>query len=129
MKKHIALLGRILLSGVFIIHGIMKIANFESIWHMLQFKGFPMAPIVLIIVIFIELIGGIAILLGFQAKFFSPIMATYLLVISVVNYPFWSDFMFFEDFIRNMAIIGGLLLIEYAGSGPESVDNASYFET
>ena len=129
MNKHIALLGRILLSGVFIIHGIIKIVNFESIWHALQFKGFPMAPIVLIIVIFIELIGGIAVLIGFQAKFFSPIMALYLFVITIVNYPFWSDFMFFEEFIRNMAIVGGLLILEYAGAGQESVDGSHFFDT
>ena len=128
MNKHIALLGRIFLSGVFIVHGIMKIANFDSIWHALQFKGFPMAPIVLIIVIFIELIGGIAVLVGFKTRFFSPLMAMYFFVVTIVNFPFWTDLILFDEFIRNMAIVGGLLILEYAGAGKESVDGSHYFE-
>ena len=128
MRKHISLLGRIFLSSVFIIHGLIKLADFEHFWHVMDLKGIPVAPLAAVIVICIELGGGIAVLVGFYTKFFSPIMAIYLIVVTIVNFPFWSNYDFFENFIINMAIVGGLLIESYAGAGPESIDASHFFD-
>ncbi|MEQ9063055.1 MAG: DoxX family protein [Vicingaceae bacterium] len=129
MKKHLSLIGRILLSAVFIVEGLLKVFDFERFWHIIELKGMPVAPLVAILVVFIELGGGIAILIGFYTRFFAPIMAVYLFVVTLVSFPFWSDMIHFDDFIRNMAIVGGLIIEDFAGAGPESVDDSHFFDT
>ena len=128
MSKHLSLIGRVLLSGVFIIEGILKVFDFEHFWHVMELKGIPVAPLVSILVVFIELGGGVAILLGFYTRFFSPIMAIYLFCVTLVNFPFWTDMIHFDDFIRNMAIVGGLIIEDFAGAGPESIDGSHFFD-
>lgn len=130
MKHYLSLIGRIFLSQVFIIHGIMKVMDFEHFWHVLDLKGIPIAPLLAILVVFIELGGGIAIMVGFYAKFFSSIMAIYLLVVTMFYFPFWLDFeLYFDGFILNMAIVGGLIIEDFAGAGENSVDDAHLFDT
>ncbi|HAW52324.1 MAG TPA: hypothetical protein DCX54_08375 [Flavobacteriales bacterium] len=128
MRNYLSLIGRIFLSLIFIVHGTMKVMDFEHFWHGLELKGVPLAPMVSIIVVFIELGGGLAILIGFYTRFFTSIMAIYLLGVTLVYYPFWSDTTLFEDFMRNLAIVGGLIIEDYAGAGKNSVDDSHVFD-
>ncbi len=128
MKKHLSLIGRIFLSAFFIFKGLINVLSFAQFWHRIDLLGIPLAPLVAMLVVFIELGGGIAILVGFYTRFFSPLMALYLFIATLVVYPFWSDLGHFEDFIRNIAIIGGLIIEDFAGAGPESVDDSHYFD-
>lgn len=129
MQKHIPLIGRILLSQVFIIYGLIKVFDFEHYWHVMELQGIPMAPLVAIIVVAIEVGGGIAILIGFQTRLFSAILAAYLIVLTIIEYPVWENFDHFDNFIRNLAILGGLFIEEYAGAGPDSIDESHLFDT
>jgi len=130
MNTYSAIIGRIAISIVFIIEGLLKVMDFEAFRLRLEIEhGVPAAPAVAILMILIELGGGISLILGFSARFFSFIMALYLLVATIVHYPFWSDFSLFEEFIRNFAIIGGLLMINSHGAGPSSVDSSHVFDT
>ena len=129
MNAYSATIGRILISLVFIIEGLLKAFTFERFWHTLDLQGMPMAPFIAILVVLIELGGGVSLILGFNAKFFSFVMALYLLIVTFVEYPFWSDFQaFFEEFIRNMAIVGGLFMVNSHGAGPQSVDESHVFD-
>ena len=128
MRNYLSLIGRIFLSLVFIVHGIMKVMDFEQFWKVLELKGVPVAPLLSIFVIFIELGGGIAILIGFYTRFFTSIMAVYLFVVTLVLHPFWFDFDHFDNFIKNFAIIGGLIIEDNAGAGKNSVDDSHYFD-
>ena len=128
MRNYLSLIGRIFLSLIFIYHGIMKAIDFETFWHVLNLKGVPAAPLVSIIVVFIELGGGVAILIGFYTRFFTSIMAIYLIGVTIFNYPFWFDMDLLEDFMKNFAIIGGLIIEDYAGAGKNSVDDSHVFD-
>ena len=128
MKRHLSLLGRVLLSGVFISHGLVKIFDFTHYWNVLDLEGYAIAPLIAVLIIVIELGGGIALLVGFYARFFSPIMAVYLITFTIMHYPFWSDFQYFEGFMTQMAVVGGLFIETYAGAGPDSVDGSHYFD-
>jgi putative oxidoreductase len=123
-----AIIGRIAIALLFVIQGGLKIFDFEHFWHQLEFQGFPMAPFVAILVVLIEFGGGLSLILGFNARFFSMIMAIYLLIVSFVELPFWSDFELFEDFVKNIAIVGGLLMVNWHGAGPSSVDESHIFD-
>ena len=129
MRNYLSLIGRIFLSQIFIIHGIIKVMDFEHFWHVLDLKGIPAAPLLAIVIVFIELGGGVAIMIGFYTKFFSGIMAVYLFIATLINYTIWFDLSHFNDFVMNFAIVGGLLIEDYAGAGENSVDDAHLFDT
>ena len=130
MNEYSAVIGRIAISLVFIIEGLLKAFNFEPFLHKLEIvDGIPGAPLIAILAIMIELGGGMALIFGFSAKFFSFIMAFYLMIVTFTQFHFWSDFEMFEEFIRNIAIIGGLLMINSHGAGPSSVDSSHVFDT
>jgi uncharacterized membrane protein YphA (DoxX/SURF4 family) len=50
------------------------------------------------------------------------IMACYLFFITLIYYPIWTDLIYYQDFIKNLAITGGLLTLSYFGGGPKSLD-------
>ncbi len=135
MNAYSATVGRILIAIVFIIEGALKVFDFEGFWHALEIDdGIPAAPFVAILVVIIELGGGISLILGFNARFFSFVMAIYLLIVTLVEYHAWVnadgnfDQGMFELFVRNLAIIGGLLMVNSHGAGPSSVDESHVFD-
>ena len=128
MNQYSAIIGRILMALLFIMEGGKKILSFESFWQQLDLNGFPMAPFIAILVVIIEFGGGISLILGFNAKFFSFVMALYLVIVTFVEVQFWNDFSQFDDFAKNIAIIGGLFMVNSHGAGPSSVDESHVFD-
>ncbi|HVP37054.1 MAG TPA: DoxX family protein [Terriglobales bacterium] len=122
MKSPIPFIARILLCFVFIVAGIGKITNFAgSLQYMTAFHV-PLAPVLLVIAILIEVLGGLSILLGFKARFSSIIMAIYLVIVTLIFHTKFSEPMMLVMFEKNLAIIGGLLLVFHFGPGPISFD-------
>ena len=68
LKQYGPLLGRILLSAIFIIAGISKITGFSNTAAYMASKGLPMAEVLLVLTIIIELGGGVMILVGWKAR-------------------------------------------------------------
>lgn len=126
----VSFLGRILLSAIFIFSGFSKIFGFRFFTGMLAAKGFPLATVAIAIVIFIETIGGLAILTGFRAKLAAWIVFLYLIPVTLLFHNFWAvQGMARVDsqahFIKNLAIMGGLLLLASNGAGRYSLDAAA----
>jgi len=126
----VAVLGRILLSAIFIFSAFSKIFAFRFFTGMLAAKGFPLATVAIAIVIFIEAVGGLAILTGFQAKVAAWIVFLYLIPTTLLFHNFWTvQGMARIDsqahFMKNLAIMGGLLLLAANGTGRYSLDAAA----
>ncbi|MEE9551425.1 MAG: DoxX family protein, partial [Gammaproteobacteria bacterium] len=68
LKQYGPLLGRVLLSVIFIIAGFTKVTGFEQTAAYMVSKGLPMVEILLVLTIIIELGGGLMILVGWQAR-------------------------------------------------------------
>ncbi len=119
------LLGRILIALVFVPAGLMKITGFSATAGYMASKGLPMVNILLVLTIIIELGGGLMILLGWRASEAALIIFLFLIPVSVVFHGFWG----IEDpggvqmrmFMKNVGIMGGLLVIAGLGSGPLSL--------
>jgi len=123
MKAYLPLFGRMGISLVFILFGLEKSMDFEHSRHFLAVVGYPDAPVLVIISIIIEFVGGILVLIGYHVKITAMIMAAYVLLTTAIFYPIWSDLSHYQDFIKNLAIIGGLLILSYHGAGPKSLDS------
>jgi len=125
----VPLLGRILVSVVFILGGVGKITGFSMEEGMVAAKHLPMPAVALGIALVIELLGGLAILLGLFTRFTSWILFLYLIPTTFLFHNFWAfqgmdriDTMI--HFEKNLAIMGGLLILATYGAGAYSIDSS-----
>jgi putative oxidoreductase len=130
----VSLIGRILMSSVFILSGIAKITGFSFEEGMLAGKHMPMPAVALGIAMMIELVGGLAILLGLFTRFTAWILFLYLIPTTLMFHNFWTmsgadriDTM--VHFEKNLAIMGGLLILAAFGAGAYSIDSSRAAKT
>lgn len=115
------LVGRILLSVIFIMAGWSKITGFEGTLGYMASKGLPFTEILLVLTIIIELGGGLLILLGWQARWGALAIFLFIIPVTIIFHPFWADPSQFNVFFKNLAIMGGMAYIVSYGSGPLSL--------
>jgi putative oxidoreductase len=125
----VPLIGRILLSIVFILGGVGKITGFSFEEGLVAAKHLPFPALALGAALLVELLGGLAILVGFYTRFTSWIVFLYLIPATFLFHNFWTlqgadriDSMI--HFQKNLAIMGGLLLLAAFGAGAYSIDSA-----
>ncbi len=123
------LFGRFLLGMYFIIPGIQKITEFDKMSAYMQAHDVPLIGVLLPLTILIQLAAGAALIVGFKGKFAAFLLAGLTLVINIYMHNFWSmeegvaRMHEMQNFIKNMAIMGGLLVVAGLGTGKFSVDN------
>jgi putative oxidoreductase len=127
----ISLVGRILLSAIFIISGLSKISNFGATRDVLVTHGVPLAPLLLFVSILIEVGAGIAVLLGLQARASAALLILYLIPVTLTFHNFWAyqgaeHQMQLVNFLKNISIMGGLAQVVAMGAGPISIDQSRY---
>ena len=123
------LVGRFLLGLYFILPGIQKITQYEMMsQYMLKF-GVPMISLLLPLTIVLQIGLGLGVIVGYKARFCAFILAGLTLVISIYMHSFWnlpegSDVAHeTQNFVKNMAIMAGLLVLAARGTGAFSLDN------
>jgi putative oxidoreductase len=126
LKQYGPLLGRILLSVIFIIAGFEKIMGFEQTAGYMASKGLPVVEVLLVLTIIIELGGGLMILVGWKARWAATAIFLFLIPVTLIFHPFWNMegqemTQNFHSFFKNLAIMGGMMYIMTFGSGPMSV--------
>ncbi|MBV1906161.1 MAG: DoxX family protein [Pseudomonadales bacterium] len=128
MNRFIPLIGRTLIAFIFIMSGVNKIGGWEQTAGYMASKGMPAAFIFLAGAVIFEILGGLSVLLGYKAKLGALALILFTVPASIIFHNFWA----FEGmqqqtqmimFMKNLAIIGGLLLVTGFGSGPLSMDN------
>lgn len=130
LETWLAPLGRLLLSLIFVLSGFGKFAQFSTMVGFAQSKGMPAPQAAIAIAAVIELVGGLALLIGFKARWAALVLALFLVPTSLIFHNFWAvaDPMQHQDqfahFLKNIGIIGGLLTVVAHGAGGLSVDHA-----
>jgi putative oxidoreductase len=119
--------GRVLVAMIFIASGLSKIPGWESTISYMASRGIPWVPLFLFPAIFIEVLGGLSILLGFRAKAGAIVLLLYLIPVTLLFHGFWSEAgaerqMQLINFMKNLAIMGGLFGLAANGAGVMSVD-------
>ena len=116
------LVGRILLALIFLKSGIGKIGGFAGTAGYMASKGLPMVEVLLAITIVIELAASAMIIAGFKARLGATALLLWMIPVTVIFHNFWAVPGEINMFMKNLAIMGGLLLIMAHGSGPMSID-------
>ena len=121
------LVGRILLGLLFVLSGFSKIAGFEGTAGYIASKGLPMPTIVAALTILIELGGGLALVVGFYTRQAALILAVFTLLTGFIFHNFWdadaaSKMMQQINFMKNLSIAGGMLVLAAFGPGSIGID-------
>lgn len=125
-KQYAPLLGRLLLSFIFILSGFNKIGEFQGTAGYMAKMGLPMSDVLLVLTILIELGGGLMILLGWRPRLAALVMFLWLIPVTLIFHKFWGiDAAQAQtqmiQFMKNVSIAGGMLLVLAFGSGPYSL--------
>jgi putative oxidoreductase len=121
MNNFAVLLGRFGLALIFILSGWSKIAGYAGTQQYMESMGVPGA--VLPLVILLELGGGLAILTGLATRWVALALAGFTLVAAVLFHANLGDQNQFINFMKNVAIAGGFLVLATQGAGSFSFDN------
>lgn len=116
------LLGRILLSLVFIVTGFAKLTDLGGTTAYFAMLQIPAPNIMAILAGLFELIGGIFILLGFQTRITAWLMALFCIATALVAHRNFADQMQLINFEKNVVMAGGFLVLAAFGDGAFSVD-------
>ncbi|XQW85191.1 DoxX family protein [Thalassotalea piscium] len=117
----LAPLARILLALIFVMSGINKISQYSGTQAYMDMMGVP--GFLLPIVIALEVLAGISIILGYQARISAFLLAGFSLVSALIFHADFADQMQMINFMKNVAIAGGFLVIVIHGAGALSLDN------
>ncbi len=121
LKQYGPLAGRILLALIFILAGYGKINGWDGALGYMTSKGLPMPEVLLALTILIELGAGLLLLVGFQARWAALAIFLFLIPVTLIFHPFWAAAAEYNAFMKNLAIMGGMLYIMTYGSGPYSI--------
>lgn len=113
--------GRLFLSLIFIVSGLNKIVSYAGTQAYMEAMG--VAGGLLPLVIALEVVGGIAILIGYQAKWAALALAGFCVLSAALFHGDFSDQMQMTSFMKNLTIAGGFLMIFTHGAGAYSLDN------
>lgn len=109
------LAGHAMLAAIFIIAGINKIGAYAGTQAYMESVGIP--GMLLPAVIALEVLGGIAILIGFQTRIAAALLAGFTVLAAIIFHSDFSQPMQSILFMKNIAIAGAFLLLVSQGPG------------
>src|SRR5208282_3531512 len=120
-KDLAALVGRILLAVMFVISGYLKLTGFDGTVGYINSKGLPMPQVLAAIAVLVELGGSLAIIIGWKTRWAALAFILFLIVITPIFHNYWAvppEQMMGQqiNFMKNLTILGGMLLL--LGFGP-----------
>ena len=111
-----------LISAIFLISGVEKVRAPAWTITYIASVGLPFAPLGLVIGIAVELVGGSALLLGYQSRSVAAVLVAYCVATAVFFHRDFKDQSQLMNFFKNIAMAGGLLQIIAFGAGSFSLD-------
>jgi len=115
------LIGRVLLSIIFIMAGISKLGAVAGTAGYMASMGIPLPSISVWLVIALEIFGGIAILLGFFTRYAAWALAAFCVVSGYLGH-FQPEDQMQMTMLKNLAMAGGYMALAAAGAGAFSID-------
>lgn len=109
------LIGRSMISIIFIMAGFSKIGGYAGTQGYMESVGVP--GLLLPAVIALELLGGIAVLLGYQTKIAALLLGGFTFLAAIIFHNDFSQQMEMILFMKNIAISGAFLLLFVHGPG------------
>ena len=126
-QNALVLLARLLFVALFLPAGLSKLTGFSQTVGYIASVGLPLASVGAVVALVVEIGGSIALLLGYQTRIVALLLAAFTLVASYFFHAFWAApaeqaYVAQLLFFKNIAVIGGLLVLSVHGAGAWSLD-------
>jgi putative oxidoreductase len=128
LQGALSLLGRLCLVAIFLMSAAgNKIPNFAQVVGYMEGAGVPQPEIALRLAIAFLLVGGVSVLVGWQARLGAFLLAVFLVLATYYFHAFWK----FEgkdaevqmiQFLKNLGLLGAMLFVMGNGPGSWSLD-------
>ncbi len=128
VKTPLSLIGRLLLAMMFVLAGFSKLGAIAGTAGYIASKGLPAPQLLAVGTGVFEVVAGLMLAVGWQARWAALALAVFTLLASVIFHAYWAvpaeqqrvqELMF----MKNLAIAGGMFFIAALGAGPASLDN------
>jgi putative oxidoreductase len=121
------LAARVLLALMFLLAGLSKFAGLEGTAGYIASKGLPAPQLLAIGTAALEVVAAVLLIVGWQARWAALALAAFTLLASVLFHNYWAmpaeqQMMQQLMFMKNVAVVGGLLAIFAFGAGAWSLD-------
>ena len=115
------LIGRILISALFLLNGIFKISNYDGTIGWMESFGMP--GILLIPAIILEIAGPVLIIIGYKTKLAAGLLSLFCIATAFIFHNDFANQMQLTSFLKNIALAGGFLILFVNGAKGISLDN------
>ena len=115
------LIGRILISALFLLNGIFKISNYDGTIGWMESFGMP--GILLIPAIILEIAGPVLIVIGYKTKLAAGLLSLFCIATAFIFHNDFANQMQLTSFLKNIALAGGFLILFVNGAKGFSLDN------
>jgi putative oxidoreductase len=122
MNQYLNLVGRVLLALIFVLSGVGKLSNPSGTMQYMEAMGVP--TLLLWPTIALEVLGGIAIIVGYRTRLVALALAAFCVVSALLFHHNFGDQVQMIMFLKNLAMAGGFLLLASSGATAYSVDNS-----
>ena len=120
MIKILDLIGRVFISGIFLLSGFNKIGNYDGTVGWMESFGLPGS--LLIPAIILEILAPILIIIGYQTRIAAGTLSLFCIATAVIFHNDFSDQMQIIAFMKNIALAGGFLFLVVNGAKGYSLD-------
>ena len=120
MNNILNLIGRILISSVFLISGFNKINQYDGTIEWMESFGVP--GILIIPAILLEIIGSLMIIIGYKTRVIATLFSIFCITLAIVFHNDFSNQMQLVSFLKNLGLAGGFLFLVVSGPGKISLD-------
>jgi putative oxidoreductase len=122
----VPLLGRLMMTYIFATSGIGKVFGWSGDVAYMSTRHLPLIPVPLAILMVIELAGPAFLVTGYHARIAAFVMFWYTTAVTVLFHNYWASSEMMaaieeKDFRKNLAIMGGLLMLAYRGPGKRAL--------
>ena len=121
MQPVLSILGRLLISAIFFLSGLHKLADTEKTVAAMEAHNIPLSGLLVYAAAALEIVGALMVALGFKARFGAMLLIVFLIPTTFIFHPPFADPMQQIQFLKNLSILGGLVLILRFGSGDLSI--------
>ena len=127
LTRYLPLVGRVLIALIFLTSAYEKIIGFDATAAAMASKGMPMPQVLLVCAIALELIGSTLLVAGWYARWAALALIVFLIPATLYFHNYWA----YppeqvrnqrNHFMKNVTILGALILVMGMGAGPLSVD-------
>ncbi|MGB3788831.1 MAG: DoxX family protein [Phormidesmis sp.] len=122
--EYLPLAARICLALIFLNSGIQHVLGFSGFVDMIG-QTLPLAGLLAAGTIIFQLVGAVFLILGYKVQVGAALLILFLIPASLIFHNFLADPSQLSSFLKNLGLVGGLLLLIYTGPGKVSVDKGT----